>query len=390
MNSDVPANYRDIVTVLKDKIQKARIHASLKLNADLLSIYWEIGSTVAKQEKGAGWGAKIIVKLSADLQSEFPDMRGLSPRNLRYMRDFSLAYPHFPFLQGRLAISQIPGKNPEPDGILQGELAKLTWYHHITLLDKVKDLETRVFYIFQTIDHGWTRDMMVHQIEAGLHLSHGQLTHSFNTSIGQSDLVKQLFKDPYKFDFIYLGKEAKERDLEEALASQMTKVLQELGPYFGFLGRQYRVVLGEREYFYDLLFYHTKLKRYIIVDLKIGDFKPEYVGKMSFYLNIADEILRDDLDGKSIGLILCKTKDGLVAEYALRDSHSPIGVAEYRLRERLPESLLNELPSIEQIEQNIAELNAQHRSMQSEMEARLEKISSLLRKEAGTRRDFDN
>jgi predicted nuclease of restriction endonuclease-like (RecB) superfamily len=392
MKSNVPANYRDIVTALKDKIRKARLRASLKLNADLLSIYREIGSTIADQENKAGWGAKIVENLSADLRSEFQDMKGLSPRNLRYMRDFALAYPHFPFLQGELARSPEIGKAPEFETILQGELAKLTWYHHITLLDKVKDPEIRAFYIRQTIQNGWTRDVMVHQIDGGLYNIQGKLAHNFNLTVDRSELITQIFKDPYKFDFIHLGKEAKEKDLEQALAAQMTKVLQEFGPYFGFLGRQYRIVLGEKEFFFDLLFYHTKLKRYIVVELKIGDFKPEYVGKMDFYLNIADDKLRDGLDERSIGLILCKTKDGLVAEYALRDSGKPIGIAEYKLKELLPEAIRAELPSIEEIEQNMKEelwYIVEIRHTPTRMERLMQKLSSLQRKELQTPATFE-
>jgi predicted nuclease of restriction endonuclease-like (RecB) superfamily len=278
-------------------------------------------------------------------------MKGLSPRNLRYMRDFSIAYPNFPFLQAVLAKSVGTGGSLDSDQILQGELAKLTWYHHITLLDKVKDPKIRAFYIGQTIQEGWTRDVMVHQIEAKLYDKQGFLINNFKNTTNHSELVTQIFKDPYKFDFIYLGTEAREKDLENALASQMSKVLREFGPYFGFLGRQFRVTLGEKEFFYDLLFYHTRLKRYIVIELKIGDFKAEYIGKMNLYLAIADEQLRDQQDEKSIGLILCKTKDGLVAEYALRDSNKAIGIAEYKLKERLPEFIRGELPSIEEIEQ---------------------------------------
>ena len=390
MKHDLPPNYKDIITSLKDKIRKARLNASFKLNADLLYMYKEIGSTIAIQEKKAGWGAKIIEKLSEDLRSEFEDMKGLSPRNLRYMRDFALAYPSFPFLQEALAESAEKGGLANNESILQGELAKLTWYHHITLLDKVKEPKNRAFYITQTIQNGWTRDVMVHQIEAGLHEKHKFLTDNPETATNNPELVAQIFKDPYKFEFIYLGTEAREKDLEDALASQMTKVLKEFGPYFGFLGRQYRVVLGEKEFFYDMLFYHTRLKRYIVIELKIGDFKAEYVGKMNLYLNIADEQLRDHRDEESIGLILCKTKDGLVAEYALRDSNKSIGIVEYKLKERLPEFIQGELPSIEEIEQNMKQLKRPESPLKARMEGILQKLASIQLEEVKTVSSYQN
>jgi predicted nuclease of restriction endonuclease-like (RecB) superfamily len=351
----LPNNYQAIVKALKEKIREVRRQASLKLNSDLLSIYNQIGSAIAEQESQSGWGAKVIERLSRDLKAEFEGMRGLSPRNLRYMRDFALAYPEFPFLQGGLAKIEGESEPGNTGSILQGELAKLTWYHHITLLDKVKDANIRGFYIRETIRNGWTRNVLVHQIEGGLHEAKGQLTHNFDATTTHPGLISQVFKDPYVFDFIFLGREAKERDLENAMTAQLTKVLLELGQYFAFLGKQQRLVLKENEYFIDLLFYHTKLKRYIIIELKIGEFHPEYIGQMGFYLSLADEQLRDEKDEKCIGLILCKTKNGLVAEYALRDSNKAIGIAQYRLHEKLPDSIQGELLSIEEIEQNMTE-----------------------------------
>jgi predicted nuclease of restriction endonuclease-like (RecB) superfamily len=385
MKVHVPVNYQQIVTALKNKIRSARLQATLRLNADLLAIYREIGVAIAEQEREAGWGAKVVENLSRDLKSEFQDMKGLSPRNLRYMRDFAVAYPHFPLLQAPLAKMPENGTEAKDEVILQAPLAKLSWYHHITLLVKVKEEETRTFYIQQTIQNGWSRDVMVHQIEGGLHQRLGQLTHNFAATTDQSELITQVFKDPYKFDFIYLGREAKERDLEDALTSQLKKFLLELGQFFSFMGEQYRVVLGEKEYFYDLLFYHTKLKRYVIIDLKIGEFKPEFVGKMEFYLTLADEQLRDEKDDRSIGLILCKTKDGLVAEYALRDSKKAIGISEYKINENLPENIQGELPSIKDIEQSMEEeLKTLQSHTEKRMEDLLQKLASLHREEVKT------
>ena len=387
-------NYQNILTSLKEKIRMARIRASLKVNRELLGIYWEIGTVILAQQKEQGWGAKIIDKLAADLKSEFPDLKGLSTRNLKYMRAFAEAYPNFVFVQpdaaqiqniekqGSLfvqgALAQI-GDNPQQE-FVQGMLAQLSWYHHITLLDKIKDRDTRLFYIQETVQGGWSRDIMVHQIESGLHQRKGKILSNFKNTIApeQSELIQQLFKDPYKFEFIYLAKEAKERDLEDALTHQLTKFLLELGQYFSFMGRQYKLMLGEKEYFFDLLFYHTRLKRYIVIDLKIDDFKPEYKGKMEFYLSLADEHLKQAGDEESIGLILCKTKDGLVAEYSLRDSTKPIGIAEYKINELLPENIRGELPSIEELE---AEIEKEYEELKTPSQKRFdllkEKLSAL-------------
>ncbi len=387
-------NYQNILVSLKEKIKTARMRSSLKVNHELLGVYWEIGKVILAEQKERGWGAKIIDKLAADLKSEFPDLKGLSTRNLKYMRAFAEAYPDFVIVKKGEAIIQnienqyntfVQGQLAQNEGnthheFVQGILAQLSWYHHITLLDKVKETDLRLFYIQQTVQGGWSRDVMVHQIESGLHQRKGKISSNFKNTIApqQSELVQQLFKDPYKFEFIYLGKEAKERDIEDALTNQLTNFLLELGQYFSFMGRQYKLTLGEKEYFFDLLFYHTRLKRYIIIDLKIDEFKPEYKGKMEFYLNLADKNLKQNDDEKSIGLILCKTKDGLVVEYALRDSTKPIGIAEYKISELLPENIRGELPSIEDLE---AEMEKGYEELKTPTQKRFdllkEKLASL-------------
>ncbi|MFM7022252.1 MAG: YhcG family protein [Flavobacteriales bacterium] len=374
-------DYINILNTLKEKIRQARTKAAITVNVELLKLYWEVGMIVSAQEKTKGWGAKVVVQLSKDLSTEFPDMKGFSQRNLRYMRDFALAYPELGNIDTLPILQGTPAKLQRTDiqnvMILQESLAKLSWYHHTTLLDKVKDKETRLFYVQETIQNGWSRDVMVHQIEGGLHQRVGKITSNFKNTIApeQSELVQQLFKDPYKFEFIYLGKEAKERDLEDALMNQLTKFLLELGQHFAFMGRQYKVMIGEREYFFDLLFYHTRLKRYIIIDLKIDEFKPEYKGKMEFYLNLADEHLKQKDDEKSIGLILCKTKDGLVVEYALRDSSKPIGIAEYKINELLPQNIRGELPTVEELE---AEIEKEYEELKSPSQKRFDSLKEKL------------
>lgn len=399
MSSELDKDYGLILHDLKEKIRQARLRASVVVNAQLLQVYWEIGQVILEQQKKLGWGAKIIDRLAADLKVEFEDMKGLSVRNLKYMRAFAEAYPQFgqgsviqiqnPENQSTAIVQAQPAQmeNQSLDEIVRVPLAQLTWYHHTTLLDKVKDPEIRQFYIQKTVEGGWTRDMLVNQIESGLHKRQGALTHNFQQTLPdyQSELTQQLFKDPYNLDFIMLGLAAKERDLENAIINHITKVLIELGDGFAFMGRQYRLEAGGQEYFLDLLFYHTKLRRHVVIDLKIGDFLPEYAGKMNFYLGVTDDKLKGPQDEASIGLILCKTKNKIIAEYALRDTSKPIGIAEYRINERLPENIKGELPSIEEIEEK---LDQEIQENLSEIEKRLravkEKVKSMQAEELQT------
>jgi predicted nuclease of restriction endonuclease-like (RecB) superfamily len=331
----VSKNYINILQHLKERIRQARLRAVVAVNNELLTAFWEIGNTIRKQEKAEGWGTKTVDRLANDLKTEFPDMKGLSPRNLRYMREFVLAYPKFT--------------------ILQRAVAKLPWGHNCTLLDKLKQPEERLFYARKAIQNGWTRAMLVNQIESGLHKRQGMLTNNFNISLPayESELASQLFKDPYQLDFIMLGEEAKERDLENALMNQVTKFLLELGDGFAFMGRQKKFEAGGREFCIDLLFYHTRLRRHIIIDLKIGEFEAEFISKMNLYLGLADDNLKGRYDEASIGLILCKTNNKIVAEYALRDTTKPIGIAEYKISQKLPVNIKGKLPSIEDIQKRM-------------------------------------
>jgi predicted nuclease of restriction endonuclease-like (RecB) superfamily len=383
MKPKLTGNYQQVLAALKEKIRSARIHAVVSVNVQLLQMYWEVGQVIAEQEKKEGWGARVIKTLSQDLAAEFPDMQGFSVRNLQYMRAFAIAYPHFSILQAPLAkLPKRKTKTPQ-NPIVQVPLAQLSWYHHITLLDKVKTEKERLFYITETIRNGWSRNVLVHQIESGLYQRQGKALTNFSNTIApaQSELTQQLFKDPFKFEFVYLSEEARERDLEDALTSQITKFLLELGQWFAFMGRQYKVNVGDKEFRFDLLFYHTRLKRYIVIDLKIDEFKPEYAGKMNFYLTAADENLRQEGDGESIGLILCKTKDGLVAEYALRNTNKPIGISEYTISKALPKNIKGELPTIREIEQRMDEEMKELQTPADKKYQRLQKLITKLGKE---------
>lgn len=327
--------YDSLLNGLKARIKQAQLKAALSVNQELILLYWSIGKDILTQETKQGWGAKVVARLASDLKSDFPEMKGFSPRNLRYMKAFAEAYP-------------------DP-AILQAAPAKITWYHNCTLLDKIKDPKEREWYALQTVENGWSRDVLVHQIESKLITRQGRAINNFNKTLPEphSELAQQILKDPYNFDFLSLGTRALERDLERGLLDKLRDLLLELGAGFAFVGSQYHLDVGGEDFYLDLLFYHYKLRCFVIVDLKITDFKPEFAGKMAFYISAVDEQLRHPDDGPSIGLILCKTKNSLTAEYTLRNSQSPIGVSEYRLAEPLPEDLQKNLPTIEKLEKEL-------------------------------------
>ena len=366
--------YVEVLSGLKEKIRQARLRATLSVNKELLDVYWEIGNTILQQQTLEGWGAKIIDKLADDLKMEFPDMKGFSIRNIKYMRAFAEAYPQF--------VQQPAAQNQNTDNqmivFMQQAAAQIPWSHHQVLLDKLKTQKERNFYIQKIIENGWSRHVLTHQIASGFINTQGALVNNFSSTLPdyQSELTAQVFKDPYNFDFIMIGEQAKERDLENALMTQVTKVLLELGAGFAFMGRQKRFGAGGREFFIDLLFYHTKLRRHVIIELKIGEFEPEYVSKMNLYLGLADDQLKGAYDEPSIGLILCKTNNKIVAEYALRDTNKPIGIAEYKIAERLPDDIKGELPTIEEIEQRVDE---EIKETQSPIDARLEAMKNKIK-----------
>ncbi|MCF2498173.1 PDDEXK nuclease domain-containing protein [Dyadobacter chenhuakuii] len=333
--------YPQILAELKSTIRQSRLKASLSVNAEMLMLYWQIGKTIIEQQQAASWGAKIIDQLASDLRNEFPDMQGLSPRNLKYMRQFATAYPDPTFVQAALA--------------------QITWYHHITLLTKVKEPEERHFYIQETATQGWSRDVMVAQIETGYFRRKGHALTNFNKTLpgAMSDLAKYITKDPYVFDFLSLADEHNEKDLEDALTDHITKFLLELGAGFAYVGRQYLLEVGEQDFFIDLLFYHVKLHAFVVIELKRGKFMPEYAGKLNFYLSVIDDKLKSELDQPSIGILICQSKDQVVAEYALKDITKPIGISSYKLTDSIPENLKGKLPTIEEIEKELGVLKHQ-------------------------------
>lgn len=321
--------YISLLEELKNKIKISQNRAILSVNKELIFLYYEIGKIILKNQSQKGWGSKIIENLAEDLRKEFPNMKGLSLRNLRYMRLFAESYPA---------------------EIVQEVLAQLSWYHNQTLLDKVP-LEKREWYAKKAIENGWSRNVMVHQIESNLYermLLEGK-THNFSQTLPDknSELAAETLKDPYIFDFLNLSESYLEKELEDSLVENITKFLLELGKGFAYVGRQYHLEVGGEDFYIDLLFYHLKLRSYIVIELKTGKFKPEYAGKMNFYLSAVDDLLKHKDDNKSIGIILCKDKNTTIAEYALRDNSKPIGVSEYKLS--LPAELAKELPTVEQL-----------------------------------------
>lgn len=328
----LPEGYDALLTNLKTRIREHQTRAALAVNRELVLLYWSIGRDILSRQEKEGWGKNVIPRLAKDLKASFPEMQGFSPRNLGYMKAFAEVWPD--------------------ESILQQVAAKLPWFHNCVLLDKVKGLEERLWYAEQTIQNGWSRNVLVMQIEGGLFRRQGKALTNFGQTLppAQSDLAQQLLKDPYNFDFLTLSREAHERDLEGGLLEHIRKFLLELGVGFAFVGSQYPLDVGGEEFKIDLLFYHLKLRCFVVIDLKTGPFKPEYAGKMNFYLSAVDDLVRHAADERTIGLILCKGKNEIVVEYALRNTATPMGIAEFRHLEKLPEELKGSLPTIEEIE----------------------------------------
>jgi predicted nuclease of restriction endonuclease-like (RecB) superfamily len=333
----LPAGYAELLRELKARIRAAQIRAAVSVNRETVRLYWQIGRDILLRQRQQGWGAKVIDRLSSDLRVAFPEMKGFSPRNLKYMRAFATAWPDEEFVQA--------------------VLAQITWYHNIAILEKVSDPAERDWYIRKTIEHGWSRDILVLQIETRLIHRQGKAVTNFTRTLppAQSELATQLLKDPYNFDFLTLHDEAVERDLERELVKHIRQFLLELGVGFAFVGNQYRLEVGGEDFYIDLLFYHLRLRAFVVIDLKMKAFKPADAGQMNFYLSAVDDLLRHPGDQPSIGIILCKTKNRFVAEYALRDVQKPIGVSDFQLTTTLPEQLKGSLPTIEELE---AELSA--------------------------------
>lgn len=335
--NSISSEYGKLLSEVKDKIRIAQIKASLSVNRELILLYLYIGKQILNRQEKEGWGKSIVERLSKDLQQEFSEIKGFSPRNLWDMR--------------RLHESC---KNHK---ILRQLVAEIPWGHNLVLLNSVKDITARVWYIQKTMTHGWSRNVLVHQIESGLYYRKGKALTNFRKTLlsPQADLAQQMIKDPYHFDFLTIDESARERELEENLIWHLQQFLLELGVGFAFVASQRHVEVGKQDFYIDLLFYHTRLHAYIIVELKTGEFKPEYASKMNFYLSAVDDMVKQSQDNPSIGIILCKAKNKVIVEYALRDTRKPIGVAEYKLTKTLPKDFKGNLPTIKELETEISQ-----------------------------------
>ena len=333
--TQAPEGYADWLADLKTRIHSAQQRATLAVNRELVQLYWQIGCDILARQAQQGWGAKVIERLAHDLRNAFPNMKGFSRANLMYMRAFAEAWPD--------------------EQIVQQAVGHLPWGHNLVLLSKLKNHEERLAYAHKTIENGWSRNVLVMQIETRLLERQGKAVTNFEQRLPkpQSDLARESLKDPYRFDFLSLTDEAQEREVESALVQHVTQFLLELGAGFAFVGRQVLLDVGGDEFFIDLLFYHLKLRCYVVIELKSGKFKPEHLGQLGFYLTAVDAQVKSEQDNPTIGLLLCKSKNKVVAEYALRDNAQPLGIAEYKLLESLPEPLQTNLPSIEQIEKEL-------------------------------------
>jgi predicted nuclease of restriction endonuclease-like (RecB) superfamily len=330
-----PAGYHEWLLDLKSRIHTAQQRAALAVNRELVLLYWQIGRDILARQAEQGWGAKVIERLAHDLRTAFPEMKGFSRANLMYMRAFADAWPDAAIVQQ--AVGQLP------------------WGHNLVLLTRLKDPRQRMAYAQGAIAHGWSRNVLNIHIETCLLERTGTAVTNFDASLPkpQSDLARESLKDPYRFDFLGLSREAGEREIENALVKHVTEFLLELGAGFAFVGRQVLLDVGGDEFFIDLLFYHLKLRCYVVIELKGGKFKPEHLGQLGFYLTAVDRQIKSEHDNPTIGLLLCKSKNKVVAEYALGDKSQPMGIAEYKLLESLPAELQTSLPSIEQIENEL-------------------------------------
>lgn len=348
MGDVVEQGYQEFLAIIKDTIRRTQQKAISSVNTYMLLLYFKIGQMIYAKQNELGWGAKVIDKLSSDLKNQLPDANGFSTRNIKLMVQFYNEYKEIQIGQPPVAQMQ----NTENRQLL---VTQLPWSHNVLLMQKIKDKELRRWYMQKTIENGWSRDVLGFMIKSELHNREAKLTSNFKYILPpvESDLAQQSFKDPYIFDFLTIEEPFRERELELNLVKNMEKFLIELGSGFAFVGRQYKLEIGDDEFYIDLLFYHLKLRAYVVIELKKGKFKPEYSGQVNFYCSAIDNILAHDGDKPTIGLILCQEKNEIVAEYSLKNMSQPIGISEYELTEILPKEYESALPTIEMIENEL-------------------------------------
>lgn len=340
------SDYKIWLTDLKQRIRQSQIKAMVKVNQELIRMYWNLGKDIVEMQSESKWGKGFFKELSQDLKDSFPDMEGFSITNLKYMKRMYLFYNQSDTIRQQVA-----------DELQEAILFSIPWWHHIILITKCKTVDEAAFYIHKVIENGWSRNVLLNFIEAGLYGAEGKAVTNFMTCLPnpQSDLAQQTLKDPYNFDFLTMREGYLERELEDALTENITKFLLELGNGFAYVGRQIRLEIGEEEYFADLLFYNYKLRCFIVAELKTGRFRAEYVSKLGLYVSAVNHQMRHKDDNPTIGLLICKTKDEVVAKYTLENINQPIGISEYQLAELLPKDFQGSLPSIKDIENELRE-----------------------------------
>lgn len=341
------SDYQIFIRDIKNHIQCAQIKAATAVNQALLHLYWDMGKKIVAKQQAAVWGDGFLVQMSRDLTIEFPDIKGFSKRNLELMRQWYRFWADEPAIAKQLA-SQLPASEND----LLASIFQIPWWHNIVIFRATKNQEEALFYVQKTIQNNWSRTVLTHHIESGLYQREGKAITNFDATLPahQSDLARQLLKDPYHFDFLMLREKHDEQELENALLTHITRFLLELGAGFSYLGRQYRLEIAGDEFFMDLLFYHVRLHCYVVIELKTVKFKPEFAGKLNFYISSVDAVLKTEHDQPTIGILICKSKNDTVVEYTLRDVDKPIGVSEYTILRQLPDSFRSSLPTIEEIE----------------------------------------
>ncbi len=343
----IPNGYPELLRDLKARIRGAQVRAALAVSRELVLLYWSVGRDILVRQDTEGWGTRIIERLAHDLQNEFPGIEGFSLRSLKYMRSFAEAWPD--------------------EAIVQQSAALLPWGHHMLLLDRVKDPGVRLWYLRAAIEHGWSRNILAHMLKGNLHEREGKALNNFGRLLppAGSDMAEQILRDPYNFDFLTLADGYKEREVERGLLVHLRDLMLELGRGFAFVGSQVPIPVGNEDFYLDLLFYHLRLHCYFVIELKTGKFKPEYAGKLGFYLTAVDNLVRTPLDGPTLGLLLCEDHNEVVVEYALRDVGKPIGVSTYRVTKELPVPLKENLPSIEDLEEVVGKLRGEFDSIRN-------------------------
>jgi predicted nuclease of restriction endonuclease-like (RecB) superfamily len=361
---DYPALLKEIT----ERIRQGQFRAIMAVNAELLALYWDVGRIVAERQGEEGWGAGIIPRLAKDIRNDLPEVKGFSERNIGRMLAFYREYSRLQILPPPVAKLEVGDgfsnlslpvakllQESTPHGI-EELIIRLPWAHNAILIG-VKNIAARFWYMERTLEYGWSKDWLAAQIKADLYARQGKAVSNFSLRLPapQSALAQETLKDPYLFDFLTLEEPFHEKELENRLITHLEKFLLELGAGFAFVGRQHHLAISDQDFYIDLLFYHTTLHCYVVVELKKGQFKPEYAGKVNFYCSAVDDLLRHEQDNPTIGLILCQTADRVVAEYTLRDMTKPIGVSEYQLTRALPEHLQSSLPTVEEIEARLEE-----------------------------------